>query len=380
MWGGRTSSTDRRRGIPTPVVPTHRIPVVPHGGRPPEDDGPPRPPCVDLSLSVNPYGPPPFLRAALLRAAREADRYPDRRQSALSTRVARRLAVSGDELVLAGSASELLRCAIAGFGAGRTVLLPQFTYGEYRRVARSVGARVRTVAMPHLRLNARRFAAAIPRRGVAVLANPGTPDGRYLTPDALDEIAEAAERRRSLLVVDESYLPFVRDGVSFGRRSDAALVVFSWSKTLGTPGLPLGHALGAPSVIAAVRARLLPWSVDAVARQIGLAALDAERWVTATLERVRRTAEVARSQLGSASDAHYFAVDVGHAARATASLARRGFYVRDLTALGLGRHIRFAVRRPQETRRFLRELERLGGPGGGRGVSPLPDAHDGRLR
>ncbi len=363
MWVGRTSSTEgprRPTRPPRPAVATRSVPDVAHGGRAPPEAGRRPERGVDLSLSVNPYGPPPFLSGALRRAAAEADRYPDRRQSFLAARLARRLGVGREELVLAGSASELLRGAIVGFGAGRSVVLPEFTYGEYARAARSVGARIRKVPMPDLRLNPRRFAGAIPRRGVAVLANPGTPDGRYLTPDALDEVAGAAEERRALLVVDESYLPFVRGARSYTGRHDSALVVFSWSKVLGTPGLPLGHAVGSPSVVAALRAQLLPWSVHAAARQIGLAALSHDRWVATTLEQVRRTADRVRARLGSASDAHYFAVDVGRAAPATAALGRQGFWVRDLTSIGLPRHIRFAVRRPRETERFLRELERLG--------------------
>lgn len=370
MWVGRTSSTEahRRSTPPRPVVATQDVPEEAHGGRVPPEAGTRRERGIDLSLSVNPYGPPPFLDSALRRAAAEAGRYPDRRQSLLTARLARRLRVGREELVLAGSASELLRAAIAGFGARRAVVLPEFTYGEYRRTARSVGARLTRVPMPDLRLDPRRFARAVPHRGVAVLANPGTPDGRYLTPDALDEIAAAAEERRALLVVDESYLPFVRDARSYSGRHGSALVVFSWSKTLGTPGLPVGHAVGSQPVIAALRTQLLPWSVDAAARQIALAALGNDRWVATTLERVRRTADRVRARLGSASDAHYFAVDVGRAARATAALARRGFWVRDLSSIGLRRHIRFAVRRPGETERFLRELERLlrrSGPRGG---------------
>lgn len=311
---------------------------------------------------MNPYGPPPFLGSALRRAATEANRYPDRQQSLLTARVAQRLHVPHGAIRLAGSASELLRAAIVAFGAGRSVIVPEFTYSEYRRVAASVGARVTAVTMPDLRLSPRRFAGAIPRRSVAVLANPGTPDGRYFTSDAIDEIAEAAARRESLLVVDESYLPFVRGARSYAGRHDSALVVFSWSKVLGTPGLPLGHAIGRPSVIAAIDTQLLPWSVNAVGHQIGLHALRADRWIETTLERVRRTAERTRARIGSASDAHYFAVDVHDAARVTAALGRRGYWVRDLSSIGLRHHIRFAVRRPSETARFLDVLERLGRP------------------
>lgn len=339
------------------MLPTRRIPEVPHGGLPPGAGAAGAHAIVDLSLSVNPYGPPPFLAAALRRARREAGCYPDRHQVELTRRLAERLRVRPAEVLVAGSASELLRAAIIAFGAGRRVVLPAYTYEEYRRVARAAGARVTSVPMPGLRLDLDRFAGAVPSRGLAVLANPGTPDGRYLTVAEIAHITAAVERRNTLLVVDESYLPFVRGATSVGRASDAVLSVFSWSKTLGAPGLPLGHAVGAGPVLAALRAQLLPWTVDAAARQIGLAALTADAWVEGTLARVRSTADVARARLRSTSETHYFAVDVGNATDAAAAFARRGYWVRELTSMGLPRHIRFAVRRRAETGRFLDELE-----------------------
>ncbi len=358
MWVGPTSSASRRtrRAARSPVLATRPVPEVAHGGRPPLEDGNASRRIVDLSLSVNPYGPPPFLGKALRRAALEADRYPDRHQVALTARLARRLRIGREETLVAGSASELLRAAIVAYGTRRRVALPFYAYEEYLRVARSMGAGVARVPMPGLRLDPARFARAIPTKGLAVLANPGTPDGHYLPPADMETIARAAERCGALLVVDESYLPFVRDAASIGRTSDSSLVVFSWSKTLGLPGLPLGHAVGSPTVLAGVRTQLLPWTVNAAARQVGLAALDADRWIARTLARVRATADTVRRRLDSESDTHYFTVDVGHAGRAVAALARRGYWVRDLTTMGLPRRLRFAVRRPEETTRFLEQL------------------------
>ncbi len=368
MWVGRTSSAEPRRGRrprpPPPVIPPRAVPEVPHGGLPPGAERGSARRLVDLSLSVNPYGPPPFLAVALRRARRESGHYPDRRQTELTSRVADRLGVRPEEVLLAGSASELLRSAISAFGTRREVVLPAHTYEEYGRVARSVGARVRPVPMPGLCLDPDAFADAVPRNGLAVLANPGTPEGRYLPPSAIARVVSSAEHRRALLVVDESYLPFVRRAASAGRSSDSVLVVFSWSKTLGTPGLPVGHAVGAPPVLAALRTHLLPWTVTAAAHQIGGEALAADDWVERTLARVRSTADVARARVRSTSDAHYFAIDVGNAARASAALAQRGYWVRDLTSMGLPRHIRFAVRRPTETARFLEELAALPRPRG----------------
>ncbi len=360
MWAGRTGSDGRfssrgHRLLP-PAVPAGRVPEVVHGGIPPgpRGSGVSR---VDLSASVNPYGPPPYLRVAWRRAIREVDSYPDRAQSDLRAAVGRRLGVPLEEVLLAGSASELIRCALGAYAPGREVVLPQYTYEEYRRVALAAGARrIRTVPMPSLRLDLGRMAEAIPRSGVAVLVNPATPTGQYFPPEEVRELGEACLRRGSLLLVDESYLPFVDGGRSVSSHP-GSLVIFSWSKVLGTPGIPFGHASGPPRVIQALSTQLLPWTVGPLSRHLAWFALRDRRWIPETLRRIRATAEEVRKTLPhTLSRAHYFTVG----SRSRPDLVRRveaaGFHVRDLSSMGLPGRARFAVGRPAETRRFLRVL------------------------
>ncbi len=314
---------------------------------------------MDLSLSTNPYGPPPYLANALARGRREVAAYPDRSQAELTRRLAENLRLDPHEVLVGGSASELLRAAIAAFGTRRRVIVPEFTYGEYRRVAASVGATLEPVPMPRLRLDPSAFAARARSGSLFVLPNPGTPNGQYLAPRELSPVVEAAERSGSLLLVDESYLPFVSEGSSVAGSSPNVLTVFSWSKVLGTPGLPLGHAVAPDSVLRGLRVHTLPWNVGPFARHLGLLALERPAWTRKTLERVHRTAEVVRRRLGSASRTHFFTVRARSASALAGRLAARGFRVRDLSSMGLEHRVRFAVRRPPETLQFLAALDEL---------------------
>ncbi len=329
------------------------VPVVDHGGEPPGTRTGPR---VDLSLSTNPYGPPPYFALAIARGRREVRAYPDRVQTELTRRLETGLELDPGEVLPAGSASELLRIALTAFGAGRRVLLSPHTYGEYRRIALAVGAIATDGPTRDLAIDPASWADRVRPGSLVVLANPGTPNGQYLRPRDLSPLVEAVERRRALLLVDESYLPFVPRGRSLSGASEHVLTVFSWSKVLGTPGLPLGHAAGSRDVIRALRAHLLPWSVGPFARHLGLLALDRPAWARASLRRVEHTAAEVRRRLGSSSRTHYFLVHSPSATELARRLADRGFRVRDLTSLGLRTYVRFAVRRAPETRDFLAAL------------------------
>lgn len=362
MWVGPSSDPDppRRRlrapggKLPRPSVDPDSVPPVPHGGAPPsgaQGAGP-----VDLSLSTNPYGPPPFLREALRSGLPEVTSYPDRVQSDLTALLAERTHLGTDELLIAGSASELLRCAIAAFGPRRRMLVPRYSYEEYRRVGRSVGARVVEVPMPGLRLDLGEVRERLTPGALVVLSNPGTPNGQYHPWSEMAPLLEEVSRQGALLLVDESYLPFVEGAQSLTGSHPNALVVFSWSKVLGLPGLPVGHAAGSAQVLSGLRSHVLPWSLGPFSRHLALEALKDRRWVPTTLRRVRLTAAKVRRSLGSPSRANYFMVEGRSSHRLASLLLERGFRVRDLGSMGLVRHVRFAVRDDRTTDDFLQVL------------------------
>lgn len=286
----------------------------------------------------------------------EVAAYPDRAQAELVDRLSERLRLLPREIMIGGSASDLLRAVFAAYAPGRKVLLPAHTYEEYRHLALACRGEPVSVPMPDLRLPVDRLVSDMPRGGMVVLAHPAAPTGEHLGATKLAPLVEAAERRRALLVLDESYLPFVPGGRSVAGQSSCLLTVFSWSKMLGCPGLPLAHAVGDPQVLEAMRVQTLPWSTGPFARHLGLLTLDHEKWVVESLSRVERTASKVRAALGSSSATHYFTVQVVSASECARRLRARGFAVRDLTSMGLPGHVRFSVRKEAPTLQFLRAL------------------------
>ncbi len=338
------------------MIDSDTVPEASHGGISPRKR---RPGMTDFSLSTNPYGPPPFLEAALERARKEATQYPDRNPRDLGERIESELDLDAGEVLTAGSASELLRAAILAYGMNRSVLMPRFTYEEYARIATLGRSRIVRVPMPSYGLRAETLARMVSEESLVVFPNPGTPFAHYLGRKPLLTILAAVEKKHAIAVVDESYLPFVERGESAAGLSPSVVTVFSWSKALGIPGFPFGHATGHPAVLRGIRTQLLPWSVGPVARHVALAALEHEHWVTSTLKRVRSLQVEVRKRLHASTQANYFAIRCGSARKLTQQMFERGLVVRDLTALDLPGHVRFGVRTRYETLRLLEALEEL---------------------
>jgi len=115
---------------------------------------------------------------------------------------------------------------------------------------------------------------------VVVAVNPNNPDGRVIAPVRLAEAAAELSGRGGWLVVDEAFADF-EAGVSIAPMLPlpGAVVLRSFGKTYGLPGIRLGFALADPALAGALRAELGPWAITGHAISAGSAALGDRAWL-----------------------------------------------------------------------------------------------------
>jgi len=124
------------------------------------------------------------------------------------------------------------------------------------------------------------------------IANPNNPDGRLVARD--DLLALAAHMRRSggLLVADEAFMDVGPADASLASETGRGNIVVlrSFGKFFGLPGLRLGFALAAPQTAARLAALLGPWAVSGPALAAGTTALADRAWIEATRTRLAKAA------------------------------------------------------------------------------------------
>jgi cobalamin biosynthetic protein CobC len=227
-------------------------------------------PFIDLSTGINPhpYPVPQLSRDVFARLPEPAA------IDWLAAIAASAYGAPSAAYVVAAPGTQILLPQVAALVApGRAAVLAP-TYAEHARAAALAGHDVKEVAdLAHLN-----------DADLAIVVNPNNPDGRISARDDLLALAERLRSRRGLLVVDEAFMDVVPPGTSLGGDVTRGNIVVlrSFGKFYGLPGLRLGFALAAPELAARLRAALGPWAVSGPAIAIGGAALADAAWGEAT--------------------------------------------------------------------------------------------------
>jgi len=223
-------------------------------------------PWIDLSTAVNPHPYPrpklegevwsrlPTAQALLKLEAAAAFRY----GVTIGT-------------VVAGPGSQGLIQALSRMAPRGDVGVLEPTYGGHAEAFAAVGAAVSEL----------KSLEAMVDFDVAVVVNPNSPDGRVISRLDLLKLHARLARRRKMLIVDEAFADFDAAGESLAPilPASGAVVLRSFGKSFGLPGLRLGFAIASEDIAIALRAAIGPWPVSGPAIAIGAKGLADIDWV-----------------------------------------------------------------------------------------------------
>ena len=152
------------------------------------------------------------------------------------------------------------------------MLLIALLFSEYEATFRLSGARVERFFLrpPAFTLSLKRLGSSLTKGYDAlVLTNPNSPTGALIPRPHLEELARLCQQARTRLVVDETFVDWVEEESlkQLAARSPHVIVLRSLTKFFALPGLRVGYLIGQAWLVARLRARLEPWSVNAVAQR-----------------------------------------------------------------------------------------------------------------
>jgi histidinol-phosphate aminotransferase len=328
---------------------------------------------IKLASNENPFGPSPLALAAMQKALAGVNLYPDGNAFYLKQKLAAKLGVEPENLILGNGSNEIIEfVGHALLAPGAEVVVSQYCFAVYPIVTALFGANLITVPAKNYGHDLSAMLKAItPRTRIVFVANPNNPTGTTAGREELARFVNAVPAN-VLLVMDEAYIDFLDEPLDLlpEIRNDAKpnlLLMRTFSKIYGLAGLRIGYGIGHPEFVAALEKIRQPFNINLLAQTAALAALDDAEHVHKT--RLNNFAglkffEQAFRKLKLEfipSQANFILVRVGDGQRVFGELQKLGVIVRPMGGYQLPEWIRISIGTPKENKRCLEALRKVFG-------------------
>lgn len=330
---------------------------------------------IKLSQNENPFGASPLALKAISDNHRSVYRYPDVTHDALSDRLARKFNVPPDHIVVAAGAVAIVDLAIRAFvGFDENIVTAEKTFVAYKMLAGINGRECKSAPLAGNTISLNNVKSLCDgKTRVLFIANPNNPTGTILSHAQLSKFLNGLPRR-IVVVLDEAYAEYVTDSAypdsfQLQKEFENLVILRTFSKIYGLAGLRIGYGIAHPNIIQSLQKRYTRFSVNRLASAAALAALDDTEFVEECAhinERERTILYEELKRMGfnvTPSQGNFFMVEfaeTGEMDRIFETLKDAGITVRPLGPFGVEKGLRISVGRPEENKKLIGCLKRVG--------------------
>ncbi|QHI69579.1 histidinol-phosphate transaminase [Tichowtungia aerotolerans] len=326
---------------------------------------------IKVASNENELGPSPKALEAMAAEAAEMHRYPDGGGFYLKRRLAEKLGVKPENIMLGNGSNELIEfLGHAYLQPGANLVMSEGAFVVYRLVAALFCAETIAAPMKNFGHDLDAMLDAItPETRIVTICNPNNPTGTIITPDEIDAFIEKLPDH-VLAVFDEAYFELAPENVQAdvlkhiraGRKN--VMVMRTFSKAYGLAGLRIGYGIAHEEVVETLNHVRQPFNANAMAQAAALAALDDDDHIAQTREMVFQGLELFAEKLPTIgkglefvpSYANFILVKTGNGAEVFAELQKRKVIVRPMAGYGLPDWVRITIGTPEQNTQVLKAL------------------------
>ncbi len=225
---------------------------------------------VDMSSNLTPLGMVPGLTEALAAGLGEIRFLPESGSETLVARFAARHGLRPAQVLAGNGTTEFIHGLPAALGMRRALIVTP-TYSDYQVASQLAGMAVANFPLrpeEGFGLDLAQLSAQLTGGELVFICNPNNPTGGLVSSAALHQLAR--QHPDTVFLVDESYLPFVREPslATFPLLANL-FVIGSFSKVYGIPGLRLGFLISSEDGLQRLAVRSKPWGVNRLAQLAG---------------------------------------------------------------------------------------------------------------
>ena len=327
---------------------------------------------VKVASNENELGPSPMAMEAMKASLAEMHRYPDGGAFYLKKKLADKLSVDPNQILLGCGSNELIVFLGHVFlESGTQLIMGAEAFAVYFLVAALYQAETIRVPMPEHTHDLQAMLDAItPDTRIVAICNPNNPTGTVLEPAAIDRFIEKLPEH-VVAVFDEAYLelmpeeqkPDVIKHIRAGKKN--VIVLRTFSKAYGLAGLRIGYAVAHPELIELLNKVRQPFNVSTMAQAAALAALDDDAHIAQTREMVEQGIRFFEEELPKIgvetvpTGANFMLVKTGRGREIFQALQQRKVIVRPMDPYGLPEYVRITIGTAQQNQKVLNALKEI---------------------
>ncbi len=328
---------------------------------------------IKLASNENPLGPSPKAVAAIREKLGGLHRYPDGSGYYLRRRIAEKLKVPMEGVVLGNGSNEIIELVIRTFiRPGLEVVIPNPSFLVYQLAVQTVGGTVVSVPLKDFAIDLEGILGAITDRTRLIFVNnPNNPTGTVLSEEAFRNFFQKLPSD-VVVVIDEAYIEFAPKGSTFdgldfvSTQGPWVVTTRTFSKAYGLAGLRIGYGVMDPQLASFLHRVRQPFNVGTLAQTAALAALDDDEFLEKSRAVVHEGLKFLYQGLESLgvpylrTSTNFFLIAVPvDAKKVYEAMLREGVIIRAMNAYGLDRYVRVNVGLPEENERFLRTFAKV---------------------
>lgn len=319
---------------------------------------------IKLNTNENPYPPSPKVMEVLRDLDSEyLRRYPDPYAKEFCQAISDALGVPADWIIVGNGSDDVLNLLVRACaeGSDRKVVYPMPTYVLYKTLSAMQPAEIVEVPYPDdFKLPIQELIAA--RGAITFIASPNSPSGHTVP---LDDLRELARGVAGVLVIDEAYVDFAESSaLPLLQEFENVIVLRTLSKGYSLAGLRMGFGIANPKLLSGLFKVKDSYNIDAIAIQLGTAAMRDQAYKNACAEKVK----VSRTQLTAdlknlgftvlPSDGNFVLAtpSEGNAEFLYTALKERGILVRYFKQPGLSDKLRISVGTDEQNQILMEAL------------------------
>ena len=260
---------------------------------------------LDFSINISPSGIPDEVKEALIAAVSEVDRYPDPFCRELRKKLAKTEQVLPEQILCGNGAADLIGRIVQAVRPDRgLVTAPSFS--EYRQAMEQFEVPCERIVLDadHEFRLPEDFPDRIPEDVQLVfLCQPNNPTGVTTYRELLLRILKRCKSIGAVLVMDECFTDLLDDPEVCTMKPYLSeypnlIILKAFTKTYAIPGVRLGYCMCADEeLLGGIAGCGQAWEVSHLAQRAGIAALDADGYLSRTRDLISRNRPLLKAGL-----------------------------------------------------------------------------------